>query len=59
MSFLVLGMVTDEPIKVDDASPVATSFPNFVDLMNGLGANIEDSEAELILPESFKKRGEA
>jgi 3-phosphoshikimate 1-carboxyvinyltransferase len=57
MSFLVLGAVTDEPVMVDDASPVATSFPGFADLMNGLGMNIESKEAELILPESFKKRG--
>jgi len=40
MSFLVLGTVTDEPVSVDDASPVATSFPGFADLMNGLGADI-------------------
>ena len=57
MSFLVLGAATDEPVTVDDASPVATSFPGFADLMNGLGMNIESKEAELILPESFKKRG--
>lgn len=40
MSFLVLGMVTGEPVSVDDGSPIATSFPNFVELMNGLGADI-------------------
>lgn len=57
MSFLVLGTVTEEPITVDDASPIATSFPNFIDLMNGLGTSIENTETELILPESFKKRG--
>ncbi|MEM6811261.1 MAG: 3-phosphoshikimate 1-carboxyvinyltransferase [Pseudomonadota bacterium] len=40
MSFLILGCVTDEPITIDDAEPIQTSFPNFVELMNGLGASI-------------------
>ncbi|MCP4393054.1 MAG: 3-phosphoshikimate 1-carboxyvinyltransferase [Alphaproteobacteria bacterium] len=40
MSFLVLGMVSDEPVSVDDGSPIATSFPSFVELMNGLGADL-------------------
>lgn len=40
MSFLVLGMATAEPIGVDDASVIATSFPAFVSMMNGLGARI-------------------
>lgn len=42
MSFLVLGMATDNPVFVDDAAPIETSFPAFRDLMNGLGATIED-----------------
>ncbi len=41
MSFLVLGMATDEPVRIDDAGPIETSFPGFQDLMNGLGASIE------------------
>lgn len=40
MSFLVLGSVTNEPVTIDDDAPIKTSFPNFVDLMNGLGCNI-------------------
>jgi 3-phosphoshikimate 1-carboxyvinyltransferase len=40
MSFLVMGMVTDEPVAVDDASPINTSFPGFAELMNELGARI-------------------
>jgi 3-phosphoshikimate 1-carboxyvinyltransferase len=43
MSFLVLGTVTDEPITIDDASPIATSFPNFIELMTNLGAEIKDA----------------
>ena len=41
MSFLVLGLAATAPIGVDDASPIATSFPGFVDLMRGLGAELE------------------
>jgi 3-phosphoshikimate 1-carboxyvinyltransferase len=41
MSFLVLGMACDEPVAVDDASAIDTSFPGFTDLMNGLGAAIQ------------------
>jgi 3-phosphoshikimate 1-carboxyvinyltransferase len=40
MAFLVLGMVSDEKIIVDDASPIDTSFPGFANLMNDLGARI-------------------
>jgi 3-phosphoshikimate 1-carboxyvinyltransferase len=40
MSFLVLGMVTQHPVTVDDASPIATSFPVFEPLMQALGAAI-------------------
>ncbi len=42
MSFLVLGMVTAAPITVDDGTPIATSFPDFVSLMNRVGACFED-----------------
>jgi 3-phosphoshikimate 1-carboxyvinyltransferase len=40
MSFLVAGMASKAPISVDDASPIATSFPLFEGLMAGLGANL-------------------
>lgn len=40
MSFLVLGLVTQQPVAVDDATPIATSFPDFLDVMRGLGADI-------------------
>lgn len=43
MSFLVLGAVSRQPITVDDAGPIETSFPDFVRLMNGLGANIQEA----------------
>lgn len=41
MSFLILGTVTAQPVKIDNATPIATSFPTFVTLMNKLGANIK------------------
>jgi 3-phosphoshikimate 1-carboxyvinyltransferase len=40
MSFLVLGMAAKKPVTVDDASPIATSFPIFEGLMAGLGATL-------------------
>lgn len=41
MSFLILGMVAHKPVTVDDGNVIATSFPVFVSLMNGLGAAIQ------------------
>ncbi|MBK45204.1 MAG: 3-phosphoshikimate 1-carboxyvinyltransferase [Roseovarius sp.] len=43
MSFLVMGMAAQSPVGVDDASPIATSFPVFEPLMAGLGADIRRS----------------
>lgn len=40
MSSLVLGMVAKEPVAVDDTETIDTSFPGFIDLMNGLGGRI-------------------
>jgi len=40
MSFMVLGCSSDEPIKIDDGLPIKTSFPNFIQIMNDLGADI-------------------
>lgn len=40
MSFLVMGLASDRPISIDDASMIATSFPTFVDLMHSIGADI-------------------
>ncbi len=40
MSFMVLGCVSDEPIQIDSAAPIKTSFPDFIELMNDLGADI-------------------
>ncbi|WP_439273092.1 3-phosphoshikimate 1-carboxyvinyltransferase [Pseudochrobactrum sp. HB0163] len=40
MSFLVLGLATEKPVTIDDATMIATSFPEFMDMMQGLGADI-------------------
>jgi len=45
MSFLCLGLGADAPVAVDDGAPIATSFPDFRDLMTGLGAEISDGAA--------------
>jgi 3-phosphoshikimate 1-carboxyvinyltransferase len=40
MSFLVMGLAAARPVAVDDGAMIATSFPEFVPLMAGLGAEI-------------------
>jgi 3-phosphoshikimate 1-carboxyvinyltransferase len=40
MSALVMGLASDKPVAVDDAAFIATSFPGFVELMRGLGADL-------------------
>ena len=41
MAFLVLGLASDEPVEVDSAEMIATSFPGFIATMRALGAEIE------------------
>ncbi|MBN9233066.1 MULTISPECIES: 3-phosphoshikimate 1-carboxyvinyltransferase [Phyllobacteriaceae] len=41
MSFLIMGLAAEKPVTVDDANMIATSFPEFMGLMKGLGAEIE------------------
>ena len=41
MSFLVLGMASKDPVTVDDADMIATSFPGFAECMRSLGGDIE------------------
>lgn len=40
MSFLVMGLAARRPVGTDSATMIATSFPGFVDLMRGIGADI-------------------
>jgi 3-phosphoshikimate 1-carboxyvinyltransferase len=38
MAFLVMGLAAKAPVTVDDTAMIATSFPEFENLMGGLGA---------------------
>jgi 3-phosphoshikimate 1-carboxyvinyltransferase len=40
MAFLVMGLASEKPVAIDDATFIATSFPGFVDMMRGLGAEL-------------------
>ena len=40
MSFLVMGLASRNPVTVDDTGAIATSFPNFLELVKTLGGSI-------------------
>jgi len=40
MAAIVLGLASERPVQIDDGSFIATSFPGFVELMRGLGADL-------------------
>jgi 3-phosphoshikimate 1-carboxyvinyltransferase len=40
MAFLVMGLASEKPVGIDDSSFIATSFPSFVPMMRGLGADL-------------------
>jgi 3-phosphoshikimate 1-carboxyvinyltransferase len=42
MAALVMGLASEQPVRVDDSAFIATSFPGFVELMRGLGADLTD-----------------
>ena len=41
MAFLVLGLAAQQPVEVDEAEMIATSFPGFVEVMRSVGADIQ------------------
>lgn len=41
MAFLIMGLAAGKPVTVDDRRMIATSFPEFMNLMASLGAEIE------------------
>lgn len=43
MSALVMGLASEQPVKIDDGAFIATSFPGFVELMRGLGGELAGS----------------
>ncbi|MEM6465360.1 MAG: 3-phosphoshikimate 1-carboxyvinyltransferase [Pseudomonadota bacterium] len=45
MAFMCLGLTTQNPVKIDDGGPIATSFPSFTDLIADLGGMIQRSNA--------------
>jgi 3-phosphoshikimate 1-carboxyvinyltransferase len=40
MAALVLGLASDNPVRIDDSAFIATSFPGFVELMRSLGCDL-------------------
>jgi len=40
MAALVMGLASEKPVAIDDAGFIGTSFPGFVELMRGLGADL-------------------
>jgi 3-phosphoshikimate 1-carboxyvinyltransferase len=40
MAALVMGLASDNPVRIDDSAFIATSFPGFVELMRALGADL-------------------
>lgn len=40
MAFLMMGLASEKPVRIDDSGFIATSFPDFTGLMRGLGADI-------------------
>ena len=40
MSALVMGLASEQPVRIDDSAFIATSFPGFVELMRSLGADL-------------------
>ena len=40
MSMAIAGLASIHGVEVDDTSPIATSFPNFESLLDGLGRNM-------------------
>ncbi|MEL6862646.1 MAG: 3-phosphoshikimate 1-carboxyvinyltransferase, partial [Pseudomonadota bacterium] len=43
MSALIMGTASQEPVRIDDAAMIATSYPDFMDHMRTLGADIENA----------------
>lgn len=41
MAFLTLGLAAEQPVEIDEANMIGTSFPGFVEVMRSLGADIQ------------------
>jgi 3-phosphoshikimate 1-carboxyvinyltransferase len=40
MAALVMGLATENPVRIDNSAFIATSFPGFVELMRSIGADL-------------------
>jgi 3-phosphoshikimate 1-carboxyvinyltransferase len=40
MSALMMGLASENPVRIDDSAFIATSFPGFTELMRALGADL-------------------
>jgi 3-phosphoshikimate 1-carboxyvinyltransferase len=40
MSAMVMGLGSENPVRIDDSAFIATSFPGFVELMRSIGADL-------------------
>jgi 3-phosphoshikimate 1-carboxyvinyltransferase len=40
MAALVMGLGSENPVRIDDSAFIATSFPGFVELMRSIGADL-------------------
>jgi 3-phosphoshikimate 1-carboxyvinyltransferase len=40
MAFLMLGLGAEQPVEVDEAEMIGTSFPGFIEVMKSIGADI-------------------
>ena len=40
MSALMMGLASEQPVRIDDSAFIATSFPDFTGLMRSLGADL-------------------
>src|SRR5262249_51348202 len=49
MAFLVLGLASRLPVRIDDAEPIGTSFPGFRSLISRLGGSIREEVGRLAL----------
>lgn len=45
MSALIMGTASQKPVSIDDAAMIATSYPDFMDHMAELGADISEGKA--------------
>ena len=46
MAFLVMGLAAANPVSVDDASMIATSFPDFQGFMERFGAQFDSGRPQ-------------